>query len=242
MGTIVVPTGLISSPYAKWDETDEAGWGDSANTVIGFMEGLVNGDDETVQGGGLAGADLVWTETGTLPGATGSPLTRQFDTGYYMDMTQTCAEITKSTTWCVIMKLLDLNDAQGAFFRFSKGDNDTIIKLSHSSRQLTGEFLASSGSATSGAAPSTGWVYVAMQANGTDDVTYGWDTKKIVRWSHLPASQKGTIAGEKGDASAQVYFATQQYIMTSYVGSNAALQITAKLRHMIVSKSVIILQ
>jgi len=231
----------IVSLYDAWDETDEAGWGDSANTVIGFMEALNAGDDETVQGGGLAGADLVWTETGTLPGATGSPPTRQFNTGYLMDMTQACAEITKGSTWCIIVKLIDLNDVEGSFVRLSKGDNDTIILLHHLNRTIKANFLANAGDATYSAAPATGTVYVAMQANGVDDVTYGWSTDKIVRWSGIPDSQKGTIAGIKGDASAQTYIATQQYIMTYYAGSNAAYQVTAKVRYIIISKSVIIL-
>jgi len=242
MGTIVIFSGLANTPYGNWNEIDEVGWGDSANTVIGFMEALGAGDDETVQGGGLAGADLVWTETGTLPGATGSPLTRQFDTGIYMNMTQTCAEITKGSTWCIILKLLDFNDVtEGTFIKLSKGDNDIIIALYHINRTIGARFLANIGDATSAAAPSTGTVYVAMQANGVDDVTYGWGTSKIVRWSDIPSTQKGTIVGIKGNASAQTYIATQQYIMNYYGGSNAAYQVTAKVQHLIISKSVIIL-
>jgi len=66
------------NPWAAWDETSESGLA-SDDTFVCFFENPSAGGDETGQGGGLTGSDLVLTQSGNVAGATGSPPSRQLD-------------------------------------------------------------------------------------------------------------------------------------------------------------------
>jgi len=229
------------SPWALWDETDEAGWGDSANTFIVFMDELNAGDNEIGQGAGLSEANRTLTEFGELPGATGSPLTRAFDTEC-MTMTQACAEVTKSSTWCIVFKLLDFTeDEEGTFLKLSEGDNDFILMLTNNARRIQIRVDAGDSDYTSSAAPVSDVVYVAAQADGVNDVICGWSTSKITKWADIPSAQKATIAGVKGDLSGETYYGSQHYICAYYgTTSNPAYNVTTKIQYIVISKTAFI--
>ena len=68
----VVGSGGVTPSWTTWDETSKAGLAND-NTFVVMMENVNLGGNETGQGGGLTGADLVFIDFDNMPGATGSP-------------------------------------------------------------------------------------------------------------------------------------------------------------------------
>ncbi len=242
--------GASSAPglWANWDEASEDTLSVDQNddgiedTFVCFMENPVAGGDEAGRGGGLAGADLVMTDSGgaNIPGALGTPPYRTFAQNKWGVVTQACAEVVKSATWCVIWKMDNWTDAEGSLFLFFNTVNATIIRIHGIARKCYITVKGNNLGNTADGAPNDQPVWVAAQANGVDRVTCGWDTSKITRWADVPANQKVVAAAEMGDVSAQNFRAADQLIMSQATNSNNVYQVDADLFYFILSKAVLI--
>jgi len=90
--------------WANWDEKSEDRLA-SNKTAVWLEENTIAGGNETGQGGGLTGADLVLTDVGNMAGATGTPPTRANVAGTGQTWPLTAQNIMfNSATWALIFK------------------------------------------------------------------------------------------------------------------------------------------
>jgi len=107
---ITAATSSYATPaerWAAWDESSEPSLA-SPNTFVAMMENVSASSNETGEGGGLSGADLVGTQTGTIAGATGSPIYRVLDgTNDYFSFTQNMIEtmLNNQSEWTMMWKI-----------------------------------------------------------------------------------------------------------------------------------------
>lgn len=164
-------TGLGNS-WANWDEGTEAGWGDQNNVFICFFENPVANGDETGQGGGLSGADLVLTEAGSVAGATGTPPTRIFDgSDNRFQFTQNVFDniAVGADEWTIILKLKDLANHHDA-------NDDYIISINATwnvLRDSAAEAIQFGTLGTTSASPGTSGDIWIIMAKPPGENTYG---------------------------------------------------------------------
>lgn len=182
--------------WADWNETDEAGWGD-AGTFISLFENTSAGGNETGQGGGLSGADLVLTQVGNVAGAVGSPLSRDLDGGDdYFHFTENLANVLAGqATWSVILRVADIstsNNWSEALFKV-RGASD-LIAINWSWGTALPLFRATKdGGGIIATQPSasdyTGTKYWAIWCDGTY-VRGGYCSTKPTKWSDFAATAR----------------------------------------------------
>ena len=162
-GTTTGPTGS----WATWDETDESGWGDSANVFITLFENTSAGGNETGQGGGLSGADLVLTQSGNVAGATGSPPTRAFVTDDRFQGTQIAFNLITGNEWSFVLKInsLALAHAGNSDYLLSYVTDWNIFLLQTGEIQFGG--VAGFGKTTDSPATNVDlWIVMARPSSG----------------------------------------------------------------------------
>ena len=238
---VVSGGGSVNTSWADWDETTEEGWkGSLPNTFICLFENTVAGGDETGQGSSVSGADLVLSQAGSVPSATGSPPTRALDTNYWFTFTDTLAQIMCSSTWTIIEKWNTVDDGEGCFFRIVEGVNDGILQLTGNNGIMSAAWDAGSCAATATGAPKTGDTWYAIQADGVHNVTLAWDTSKITDFGKIAAAQK-SVGDDVGDFSGETAGGGGvQCFATALAQNHPALQVTGKAYYLIITDQVLI--
>ena len=232
--------GSGGNTWPTWGEEDESKIA-SSNIVALSMENTSAGGNETGQGGGLSEADRTLTQVGGLAGATGSPLMRQFDSGYWMTLTNTLAQFICSTTYTIIMKWNTVSDLWGTFFRITEGAGDTILSIQHLNKILSVTTDASGTDSVATAFTNTGNVYIVFQTDGgVHNGMLAWSVTKPTSFSAIPAGQKvdigtsGDISGETAGGGGTQLLATDQAVW------NANSQVTGKLQYLILSNTALL--
>lgn len=188
--------------WANWNEIIEAGWGDSTNSYVALMENVSAGGNETGQGGGLTGTDLILTQGGNIAGATGSPPKRLFDNvDDYMTPTAAWAStLLGSPTHTLLVKAnaVATNAEEDWVWMFTTDDNDYVALCRRNPTSGKLEFRADPAAGGSWVTvadlhPSTGDLYIFQRADGTN-LYGGWSTTKPTSYAAVPAGQKVTIA------------------------------------------------
>ena len=130
--------GVTAVSWADWNEAAENTLA-SDDIFVALMENTNAGGNETGQGGGLTGADLVLTDINTVDGAAGDPIGRDItaDNKYFL-ATEAAANalLSNDTGWTVIVKVSDLDAAQndGFFKMFDAADNRIVCYLDANSK------------------------------------------------------------------------------------------------------------
>ena len=232
--------GGSGNTWATWNETDESAIV-TDNIFVALMENTSAGGNEVGQGGGLSEINRTLTQAGNIAGATGSPLTRQFDTNKWMTFTDTLAQFVCSSTYTIIMKWNTANDAEGTFFRIVEAYNDTIFIIQHASRILSITTDASGTDAVTDAFAATGNVYIVFQADGgVHNGMLAWNTTKPTSFGSIAAGQKkdigtsGNISGETAGGGGT------QMLGSSLPSNNIQYQITGKLQYLILSNTALL--
>jgi len=212
-GRIIVPhrrrilrAGEAAAPssWADWDEqsestldVDQDGDGNE-DTFICFFENTNAGGDETGQGGGLTGSDLVLTQSGSVAGATGSPPSRQLDgTDDRFTMTDTFWDlITNKTNWSIFFKLEGHDvDTENALLDNDNLTGDRVAFRITNTNLLEGRTQDNNTwTATTDTIPSTGVFWFGVWCDGTD-VRFGFSTTgKFSKWSELDSGKRVQFA------------------------------------------------
>lgn len=193
--------GPVNVSWATWDEITESGWGDSANNYICLMENASAGGNETGQGGGLSGADLVLTQTGSVAGATGSPPKRQFDgANDVLDATSSFVNgLFLGSTWTFIQKWNALV-VSGLSLNFFWNSATDYLNLERDAGGHLRLYVADSGgnkatAYTTAAIPSSGDVWVmGWYDGGSGLIRCGWATSKPTKWSDFAANNRASVS------------------------------------------------
>ena len=239
----ILPTiiGGGSPNWATWNETDEGAIA-TDNIFVVLMENTSAGGNETGQGGGLSEADRTLTQTGSIAGAVGSPLTRQFDTNKWMTITNNLANFICESTYTIIMKWNTISDVdgEGTMLRITEAYNDTIITIGISpARQPYINTDSTSTDKPANTPLTTGDVYIIAQADNSHNLMFGWNVTKPTRWSDVISAQKVDTGG-LGDLSGETAGVGTHHIGTALPSNNAALQITAKLQYIILANTTLL--
>jgi hypothetical protein len=103
MFNALIPGGKVRD-WVLWDETTEAGFA-SDNRFVTIFNGGASAN-ETGSGGGLSGADLVWTQVGGVP-AVSSGYRQLNGSSQYFTATANAMEtmLTSQSSWMVAMRI-----------------------------------------------------------------------------------------------------------------------------------------
>ncbi len=195
-------------PWAKWDESSELGLA-TDNTFVCLMENPSAGGNEAGQGGGLTGADLILTQSGSVAGASGGK--RVFD-GVNDRLNWTIAAVdaliaNANKTWSVIMKLTDITKDVGNTYFFAFLDaaqaNERIAlsiqtddKLTLNVEQDTVEDF--NRKTTDSIATSTEYYVAAWADAGVNKIRAGFTATRPTKWSDFATNKRmeSTLDGD----------------------------------------------
>ena len=207
--------------YANWNETDEAGWGDSVNVNICLAQATTVANE--ISQGVLTGANLIYTQNGAIAGGDGTK--RPFDgVNDMMSATNVFANTFLSfddPTFLIIHKLDTVNKNSydtGVNYIDCTGNTEmlhTKIQFNNDGDNTLGILWKDAGAyaantETVDVIPLTGIVYIYQQANA-GKIQAGWDTVKRTAWADIPAGQKLSVTATLTWAG--VDFDTNRYVV-----------------------------
>jgi len=191
-GAVSIPPTPASS-WASWDETSEAGIA-SDNIYVCMMENTSASTNETGQGGGgagLTGSDLVLTQVGGIPGATGSPPSRSVAIGDGFDPTTAAADaIVTGTDYTIIMKCHTIGS------NYSIGElYGTRGHMAWGYTQMAGLYTNGGGGSeyfanASSQPPASGDFYVFLTSKSGKALYSGWNATKPLDISSITSTQR----------------------------------------------------
>jgi len=201
-------SGATGSNWADWDEAsedtlsvDQDGDG-TEDTHICVMENPVAGGDET--GRGIkSGADLVWTQSGNVPGATGDPPNRQLTdkTKLFTSSEALGQTVFAGNTWLVGTKWTNLNRPASvqSYLVFNLHGDARLYAYLNTTGTISFYVKDAAGTVhlnatTVGAAPTGTDVWVFIWSDGTV-VRGGWALAKPTKWSDFGANNRVTNNG-----------------------------------------------
>ncbi len=225
----------VAYGWKSWGETSEATLA-SADIFVCLMEDTDAGDDETGQGGGLAGVNLVLTQAGNIAGMVGG--WRTFDGGDD-EMTMTAAAVNAlicnaNKTWTIVMKLdnIDVTSTQQLHFRDTAGEEFISLGISGTSKlNLYSEQDNSidDENTTDSVSAATEY-YFAIWADGTD-MRYGFTTTRPTKYSDFDVGKRIISTDNTGD------YVGEDFANSQHIGSqNGALFSALDLAYIVVAK------
>lgn len=235
---------LPSGGWVGWDETTEAGLA-SIDIFVCMMKNTSAGGDETGQGGGLTGANLVLTESGTLAGATGTPPSRVFDgTDDCLRVTTTFLDTllaNANKTWTIIMKVSALTLAGDRFWYFQDNGSTEICSgyINTTTFEMAGNIEQDNtveADLTVGNLSAATTYYICMWADGTK-AYHGFTTTRPTKLSDFAANDRHLYTVNTGDFSGETFdHATYKEIGCS--GASAFMGMT--LHYIVMAKTCLI--
>uniref|UniRef100_A0A6M3XLC0 Uncharacterized protein n=1 Tax=viral metagenome TaxID=1070528 RepID=A0A6M3XLC0_9ZZZZ len=236
MGCGILPAVVGSGSanrWPTWNESNEVGLA-SPNTLVWLFENTNASENETGQGGGLSGVNLVLTQSGSVPGATGSPPYRQLTEGSSQFFTPTVAALNAlllgQDQWTIIVKM-NTHSSDTDFvwdLRTDSGVNARIAANILAAREITfsvnGENLT-----TTDKTLATGDLWVAMwRKNGANKG--GFATTRPITEASFDATKLVTATGTDVITGSTFAVFYSFFNVTTYF-------MTAKIYYVVVSKT-----
>jgi len=191
------------SPWEAWDETSESVLA-SDYTFVCLFENPSAGGDETGQGLGLSGSDLVLTQSGNVAGATGSPPYRSLDGSddYFTATDNLFLQIGPGDydgVFSIILKLANVNFADGDYFIYIIGDGNNYFYLKSDAGKLhfywEDNSYVHTNATTTNSFPTSGPLYLYIIGEGGSSNTAAFSTQKETSLSNIPAGNKVSGSG-----------------------------------------------
>jgi len=228
--------------WENWDELSESGLA-SDDIFVCLMSNVNAGGDETGEGGGLTGADLVLTEAGTLAGATGAPPTRDFDgTDDVLSMTTAAADAlfgNANNTWTIILKVTNLDlVTQDIFWKFdNSGATENIYCIQQADKipdfTIEQDNVIEIETETDALQAATTY-YICLWTDGTV-ARCGYSTTKPTKWSDFAAGKRSEFSTNTGAFSGETFDAN-----SSLMGLSAAGFCGGELYYVVIAKTCLI--
>ena len=212
--------------FLTWDKTTETGWGDTANVFICVAQNTSAGGNETGEGGGLSGLNLVLTQSGNIAGMSGGA--RAFDGGDdYMQVTT--AHINNflakdNPVFCLIHEFDTWSQTepdQGITRFVVEAAADNCLSVIANNRYVRADFADGAvdnfTDYTVDAMPVTGTVLVYAESDGSN-IKCGWDTVRRGSWDDIPTNRKSIKT--KAITWAGLSFTEQTFMLSATVTTN----------------------
>lgn len=195
-----------------------------ANTFVCEFTGGA-GANETGVGGGLTGVDLVLTQVGSIPAASGGFRTLNGTTQYFTCTANALVTMLNGTEWTIMWRvknwsnvdmryLCDLRDGtlNNGFIAINKATTTSYLDATVSNKR---ELYTAVGGGPTVSAALDGW-FAMWRKNS--NVHYGFLSGSVAPtgWESLPQSQRFVVVNH-GDFSADTW-ATRQHIVGSSTG------------------------
>lgn len=166
------------------------------------------GGNETGTGGGLSGSDLIFTQGGSVAGATGDPSYRQLDgSNDIFNAPSGAVDFLFDSTWTIILKVSDWVDAHTAtYYTFlcrMRNTNGAVImwyggsggggvtKAMHCQyKDKNNTNILSANTATGDLIPTSGDLYFVGWNDGVNNARFGWSTTKPIKWSDFLSTRR----------------------------------------------------
>lgn len=238
---LMVPKNRIT--WKTWEEDSEATLA-SDDIFVCFMENTNASGDETGQGGGLSGANLVLTESGTIAGATGTPPTRVLDgVNDYFTMTNAAVDAligNTDNTWTIILKVSTLTTTNDYFMTFEQTGGDEFLRIYRTNVTGTLGFYTSQDDVaetktTTNATLADTTYYIAFWTDGTT-MRGGFTTTRPTKLSDFDEDELVEFETNTGAFSGETFDAAQ-YI---FAYSSGVSPIACKAYYTIISKTCLI--
>jgi len=196
MGWGILPAvvGSGGSRWVSWNELSEEGLGDTSRNFVIFGENTSAGGDETGLGI-VSGADLVFTQSGNIAGATGTPPHRPLvsASSQYFTFTNGLFDATLggTNTWTLIMKIADIANGGTQLIFDCYGDPRVYLY-----KQATNEFSAHANAqhvgVTTDTVTNSGIVYFCMWSDGVY-IRSGFKLlTKPTKWSDFDSGKRNS--------------------------------------------------
>jgi hypothetical protein len=183
--------------------------------------------NETGQGGGLSGADLVLTQSGSIAGATGSPPRRAFDGSddHFLPTQNWCDGLFSGSTWSFIAKItIDAVGVYHGLFRLGETNwpTNNLIQLHITNANQLYLRVIEDGTDysvnTTDTVSNGSTYYFAVWADGVNKVRCGFSTTKPTSWASFEANKRKEISTNMGDFTG-VSWAEYKYVLGSDGGT-----------------------
>ena len=214
----VVSSGAETT-WATWLETNEAGWGDSGVYIITPFDGGAAAN-ETGQGGGLTGADLVASQDGGVPGSVGGWRALN-GTSMQFTLTQVCVDsliANVNKTWTILMHVNNYVQVDiDVFFNFRGGSSAEQIMLRDSGGKLyldtTQDSVGDNDISVNDIPTGNNEFWVGCWADGTNFITGGMTpigsgsgaAGQPTKLSDFAANNQVILDVNKGDFSGEAF-------------------------------------
>jgi len=190
---IIFPPPTPASKWASWNELSESGLA-SDDIYVAMMENTSAAGNETGQGGGLTGADLVLTQVGSIAGATGSPPSRYVSRtgGDYFNLTTAAAtSMITGTDYTLVMKCHTITSNSSAAEFYDAGRGHMVLGYT----KCAGLYCNGGGGGEvyvdCAAQPSSsGDFYLFLTSKAGKALYAGWSLTKPTDLADIPANQK----------------------------------------------------
>lgn len=230
--------GITPDKRASFSSASSGAWLSSispdSNTFVLFHTNTSTAGDDTGSGGGLSGSDLIATQSGSIPGASGTPIGRVISapSSQYFTLADNVIGnlISGKTSWTIMIEFS--NYGQSAYSPLLYGCSPEI-HIGHQTSDTTMAFKPNGGAAsyTSDPVPSSGRFIVAMWFDGTyfrgGFYTGGVPTK----WSDFDSGKRISVT-----SSTPVTYISK----TSYIGKQGGYYANATLHGILFSKTCLI--
>lgn len=215
--------------WANWPEDSEAslaGGPDGANIFV-CMAGGGLGADETGQGGGLTGVNLVLTQAGNIAAAAGGKRTLDgTDDEFLMTTAALDALICNSNkTWTLILKLDNITLTNADYFFSFSADPESVDRISaniSATATITGTMeednVLENVGTVDALAVSTEY-YVCMWADGINAYV-GFTTTRPTKLSDFGANDRIIFSTNTGDFAGESFNSATKRALLSLGGSN----------------------
>jgi len=213
-------TTTAQSLWDNWNESSESGVA-SDNLFVCMMENTSASGDETGSGGGLSGGDLTVTQHNSIPGATGSPPSRDL-TGNTMGFgpSQNARNMLCNSTWTFIAKV-DIDElTNGRFLNFQDSAEQWEITIyvkdsTHELRCSIQDNNTTYNANTTNVMNTSGIQYFAVWCDGST-VRFGFTDTKPSALSDFSSGDYNTIPTTDGDFSGQSFTNSSKRYVASY--------------------------
>lgn len=230
-GRMMMGTAGAGVTWDNWNEASEASLA-STDIFVCLFEDPDAGDDETGQGGGLSGVDLVLTQVGTVAGATGSPPTRVLDGNddHFLETTAAIDALIANAnkTWTIIIKVTNmaLGAADYVFGLEGAGSAEALRCFVNAADNkiyfIPYQDGVGDSRVTTDAAPTATTLYFAMWADGTV-MRAGFTTTRPTKWSDFDAGKRIEFATNTGDYSGETFNVANAIFADNTGGADADL-------------------
>uniref|UniRef100_A0A6M3XRX5 Uncharacterized protein n=1 Tax=viral metagenome TaxID=1070528 RepID=A0A6M3XRX5_9ZZZZ len=208
MGWGIMPAIIGRGGPASWGSWDEASQEMLTVDFTCFHDGGLGENDVGYSYSGLiTGTDRILTQYGNVPAVSGGYRQLTAASSQYFTATQNSGLLeaifaNAGKKWTIILKFSDGSSVPyffSALFAGGVGSSFYIDAAAGGTLHIGDNNTADETSTTTTSIPTSGVVYLMVQADAVNKVRWGWQATKFTTWAAIPTNNKVETANVMGD-------------------------------------------